>query len=71
MERKTIEQQIGARLQERRIELNISKYRLSEDTGIHYGYIKELEDGKRSMSIYMLNRLCEALDLEIKLEPIK
>lgn len=69
MERTTIEQKIGEQLQERREKLGIARYRLSKDTGIHYGYIKDLEEGKRSMSINMLNRLCEALDLEIKLEP--
>ena len=71
MERKSIEEEIGARLQTRREKLGIKRYRISKDTGIHYGYIKELEEGKRSMSIDMLNRLCEALDLEIKLELIK
>ena len=68
---KTIEQQIGAALQKRRKKLGITRYRLSKDTGIHYGYLKDLEEGKRSMSIDMLNRLCNALKLEIKLEPHK
>lgn len=71
MSKKTIEQQIGEQLRERCKKLGITRYRLSKDTGIHYGYIKDLEEGKRSMSIDMLNRLCEAIDLEIKLEPIK
>lgn len=71
MERTTIEQKIGEQLQERREKLGIARYRLSKDTSIHYGYIKDLEEGKRSMSINMLNRLCEALGLEIKLEPSK
>lgn len=66
----TIEQRIGQQLQERSKKLGITRYRLSKDTGIHYGYLKELEEGKRSMSIDMLNRLCEALGLEIKIEPI-
>lgn len=65
----TIEKKIGQRLQNRRKELGITRYRLSKDTGIHYGYLKSLEEGKRSMSIDMLNRLCEALGLEIKIEP--
>ena len=68
---KSIEREIGAQLQERRTALGITRYRLSKDTGIHYGYIQALEEGKRSMSIDMLNRLCEALGLEIKLEPSK
>lgn len=68
---KTIEQKIGEQLHERRKKLGITRYRVSKDTGIHYGYLKDLEDGKRSMSIDMLNRLCEALKLEIKLEPRK
>jgi transcriptional regulator with XRE-family HTH domain len=65
---KSIEQKIGEVLQERRKKLGITRYRVSKDTGIHYGYLKDLEEGKRSMSIDMLNRLCEALGLEIKLE---
>ena len=65
---KSIEKKIGEVLQERRKKLGITRYRVSKDTGIHYGYLKDLEEGKRSMSIDMLNRLCEALGLEIKLE---
>lgn len=71
MSKKTIEQQIGEQLRERCKKLGITRYRLSKDTGIHYGYLKDLEEGKRSMSIDMLSRLCEALKLEIKLEPSK
>lgn len=66
---KSIEKKIGAQLQKRRKKLGITRYRVSKDTGIHYGYLKDLEDGKRSMSIDMLNRVCEALKLEIKLQP--
>ncbi len=68
---KTIEQKIGAQLQKRRTELGITKYRMNRITGVHYGYLGKLEAGEKSMSIDMLARLCEALDLEIKLEPIK
>lgn len=67
--KKKIEKKIGAQLQKRRTDLGITRYRVSKDTGIHYGYLRDLEDGKRSMSLNMLNRLCEALGLEIKLEP--
>lgn len=67
----TIEQKIGAQLQKRRTDLGITKYRLHQLTGVHYGYLGKLEAGEKSMSIDMLARLCEALDLEIKLEPIK
>ena len=68
---KTIEQKIGAQLQKRRTELGITKYRMNRITGVHYGYLGKLEAGEKSMSIDTLARLCEALDLEIKLEPIK
>ena len=69
MGEKSIEKKIGEVLQERRKKLGITRYRVSKDTGIHYGYLKDLEEGKRSMSIDMLSRLCEALKLEIKIEP--
>ena len=68
---KKIEQKIGTQLQKRRTDLGITKYRLHQLTGVHYGYLGKLEAGEKSMSIDMLARLCEALDLEIKLEPIK
>lgn len=68
---KSIEKKIGAQLQKRRTELGITKYRMNRITGVHYGYLGKLEAGEKSMSIDMLARLCEALDLEIKLEPIK
>jgi len=68
---KSIEKKIGEQLQKRRTELGITKYRMNRITGVHYGYLGKLEAGEKSMSIDMLARLCEALDLEIKLEPIK
>lgn len=66
---KKIEQLIGAQLKARRTELGITKYRMNQLTGVHYGYLSELEAGKKSMSIGMLARLCDVLNLEIKIEP--
>lgn len=67
----SIEQRLGAELSARREEAGMSKYRLCQATGVHYGYISALEKGERSMSVAMLARLCDALGLEIKLVPKK
>lgn len=67
----SIEKRLGKLIEERRTQLKLSKLHIQRETGINYSYYTKLVGGKRSMSVNMLQRICKALGLEIKLEPQK
>lgn len=67
----SIEKRLGELIEERRTQLKLSKLHIQRETGINYSYYTKLVGGKRSMSVNMLQRICKALRLEIKLEPKK
>ncbi|ERJ90838.1 hypothetical protein HMPREF1990_00460 [Porphyromonas gingivalis W4087] len=67
----SIEMRLGKLIEERRTQLKLSKLHIQRETGINYSYYTKLVGGKRSMSVNMLQRICKALGLEIKLEPKK
>lgn len=67
----SIEKRLGKLIEERRKQLKLSKLHIQRETGINYSYYTKLVGGKRSMSVNMLQRICKALELEIKLEPKK
>ena len=67
----SIEKRLGELIEERRTQLKLSKLHIQRETGINYSYYTKLVGGKRSMSVNMLQRICNALGLEIKLEPKK
>lgn len=67
----SIEKRLGELIEERRKQLKLSKLHIQRETGINYSYYTKLVGGKRSMSVNMLQRICKALGLEIKLEPKK
>ena len=67
----SIEKRLGKLIEERRKQLKLSKLHIQRETGINYSYYTKLVGGKRSMSVNMLQRICKALRLEIKLEPRK
>lgn len=67
----SIEKRLGKLIEERRKQLKLSKLHIQRETGINYSYYTKLVGGKRSMSVNMLQRICKALGLEIKLEPKK
>lgn len=62
--REYIGQQIAAFRQKR----GLSTRQLSELTGINYANINKIENGKYNVSIDIISRICEVLEIEIKLE---
>lgn len=60
-----IYQNISARLEKHRVELNISKRQLSKATGITPVYIREVLRGERKPSVYILLLLCNAMGLKL------
>ena len=54
----------GAKVRDRRIELDITQERLAEISGLHRTYIAGIEKGKRNISIKNLEKLAKALEIE-------
>ncbi|MDE6041784.1 MAG: helix-turn-helix transcriptional regulator [Muribaculaceae bacterium] len=63
--------EIGATLAKRRVDKGISLDDLAEISGVSSVTIRELEKGTRNATLEVLFLLTNALDLEVKIEPIK
>jgi transcriptional regulator with XRE-family HTH domain len=48
----------------RRLELSLSQEELAEMAGVHRTYVGMLERGEKNVTIYNIERLAKALDLE-------
>jgi transcriptional regulator with XRE-family HTH domain len=48
----------------RRLELSLSQEELAERAGVHRTYVGMLERGEKNVTIYNIERLARALDLE-------
>ncbi len=42
-----------------------SQYRLAKEVGIAQSFVNEIESGKKSPSIEMFFKICEALDIRV------
>lgn len=60
--------QIVQQLKERRVSLNVTQEMLSDVSGVSLRALKQLESGKGNPTLATLNRLCEALGLELGLK---
>ena len=58
---------ISKKIKERRVELNISRYKLMCDTGITYQQLINIEKGQ-STSTRLLSKIFDVLQLEIQLK---
>ena len=47
----------------------VSRYRISQETGIDQGQLSKLMSGEAGLSLASLEKLCEFLDLEIIVRP--
>lgn len=56
--------QLGARIRERRLELNVSQERLGELSGLHRTYVGGVERGERNVSLVNIVALARALGLD-------
>lgn len=60
--------EIGNRIAEIRKQRGLTQAELSEITGLQQVNISKIENGKYNVSIDILNRVCRALEVEIKIE---
>jgi len=61
-----IKQEFGKRLNKLRKEKKISQETLAELSGLNRPYISAIEQGKRNVSIEVIEKLAQALNIEIK-----
>jgi len=57
---------VGEKIRKKRTELNLSQELLSYDANIPRNQIGRIERGEISTSITTLNKICKALNIEIK-----
>ena len=55
--------EMGARVREARVKMNLSQTDLAELAQLHPTYISQIENGKANMSIDVFMRLTEALQI--------
>lgn len=60
-----IKEKVGKRIKELRHKLNISQEELADKAGIHRTYIASLEVGKRNISIVLLEKIADALEVSL------
>ena len=49
----------------KREKLGLSQYKLAKNVGITQSFMNEIESGKKSPSIEVFFRICEALDIKV------
>lgn len=52
-------------IREKREKLEMSQYKLAKLVGITQSFMNEIESGKKSPSIEVFFRICEALDIKV------
>ncbi len=52
-------------IREKREKLGLSQYRLAKQVGITQSFMNEIESGKKSPSMEVFLRLCQALDIKL------
>lgn len=60
--------EIGSRIENRRISLGLKQEDVSEMSGITVRTLYKIEQGKGNPAFDTLNKLCEVLGLEIKVD---
>ena len=57
-------QKLGQKISEKRIQLNMSQAELAEKADISVTYISKIECGHKNVSVYLLAKIMNALNLE-------
>ena len=52
-------------IRKRREEAGLSQYKLAQMAGITQSFMNEIESGKKSPSVEVLFRICEALEIKV------
>ena len=61
-----IKEEYGKRLNQLRKERKMSQEKLAELSELNRPYISAIEQGKRNVSLEVISKLAQALDIEIK-----
>jgi transcriptional regulator with XRE-family HTH domain len=56
---------LGEVVRKRRLALNLSQEELASRAGVHRTYLSDIERGARNITITVLNRLAEALEVKV------
>lgn len=56
---------IGARLQKRRLELKLTQQKMAKDMDISFHYLSKIEHGQANITMDMLLRICQYLDIDL------
>ena len=62
--------QIGSKIRQARTVLELTQADLAELSGISLRSLKEMEQGKGNSTIGLVDKVLDALGLEIRIEPI-
>lgn len=63
---KKLAQRIGSRITKLRQKKSLTLEKLAYENDISKGYLSDIESGKRLPSLLMLERISQALDVDIK-----
>lgn len=66
IEKERIEARFGTRLRFLRKQRQITQVVLAERTGLHQNYISEIEQGKRNITLRVIELLAKALEVQEK-----
>ena len=61
----SIRERFGFAIKRRREELNMTQEEFAERAGIHRTYVSDVERGSRNICLMNIERVADALDLEI------
>ena len=60
-----LSKRLGKRLSQERRKKNLNTEKLAYENGISKGYLSDIENGKKLPSIKMLERIADALEVDI------
>lgn len=56
---------IGDRIQKRRTELNLTQQKMANDLHISFHYLSKIEHGQANLTLDMLLRICQYLEIDM------
>lgn len=62
----SILEQFGSKVRKNRLKKNLSQEKLAELANLHRTYISQIESGKRNIALKNIEKIAEALDIEVK-----
>lgn len=62
----SILEQFGSKVRKNRLKKKLSQEKLAELANLHRTYISQIESGKRNIALKNIEKIAEALDIEVK-----